>query len=613
MNQNKVNNVIQLIEQNNKEALKKIQNLNDHVGVIVTVGKKRLGKSFMLNRLIDIDPRNGFEISHIDEPCTKGIFMSTKIMEHTDKNGEKMKLILLDTEGLESKESSKEWDCKIFVLSLLLSLYFIYNTNGTYTRDDLEKLSFVAQISKKIRKNSSSEMDLNDFPQLMWVCRDYKFEIKAETDGRDALKKFMQTHFETENLNKTKDSFVNSFKNIDGFYLPLPDLVHKNGLSNKKLLLGIENYEWHDFSGEFYDEMNKLCQKIKENVQIKMFDKKKLRGKIFSEFIKNVVEHLNDEKTILVVDMVDALIKIDANRNLDEIKTKYSNRLKEIFSKLPIKSELMNSLEEKAQNECLNDLKKKIEESYFEEYEKLFKSYILNEKENSGIFFYYIRKNSSLIEKFCNDEFQKLEAEYRAKMNEKLSSGNFIENFESCENDLSGKIFGEFKQKLKENLDFPKKFLEKYLANEWQLIRQKCNNGQCLTMTQINAPEKSKCWINYFEKNYENLKQSLKNKIDSEKIQREEEILRKKKDEYEKIRMRNDYQPSQNLCSISFTNERRCDHPYTNISESNSISENKKSHDGPRCKDGTLDMRRKENRGMDNPISSSSSSIETVL
>lgn len=98
-------NVIQLIEQNNQgklvinnEALKIIQNLNDQVGVIVAVGKKRLGKSFTLNRLVDIDSRNGFEISHIDEPCTKGIYMYSKIIDHTNKNGEKMKLILLDTE-----------------------------------------------------------------------------------------------------------------------------------------------------------------------------------------------------------------------------------------------------------------------------------------------------------------------------------------------------------------------------------------------------------------------------------------------------------------------------------------------------------------------------------
>ncbi|RNA33811.1 Guanylate-binding N-terminal domain containing [Brachionus plicatilis] len=497
MNDKKDKNVIKLIEQNNQgkliinnEALEFIQNLNDHVGVIVAVGKKRLGKSFMLNRLVDFDSQNGFEISHIDEPCTKGIFMSTKIIDHSNKRGDKMKLILLDTEGLESKESSKEWDCKIFVLSLLMSSYLIYNTNGTYTRDDLEKLSFVTKISQNIRKNSSSEMDKNDFPELLWVCRDYKFEIKNDDAGRDALKEFMKTHFETDNLNKTKDFFIKSFKNIDGFYLPYPDLEHKNGLSSKKLLLGIESYKWDDFSGEFYDQLNILCHKIRDNVQIKIFNRKKLKGNIFSEFIRKVVEDLNNEKTILVVDLVEVLIKSDANRNLEEIKKYYSDKLEEFFSKLPMEWKLMNSLEEKTRNECLDELKKKIEESYLKEYEDLFKSYCLNEKDKSGIFFAFIEKNKLLIEKLCYEEFQRLELEYKARMNEKLSNGNCIENFECYENDLSNNILSEFKEKVKEfstnktepviefrifedklkNLreisDFSKIFLEKYLENE---------------------------------------------------------------------------------------------------------------------------------------------------
>ena len=97
--------IIQLIEQDingkliiNAEALKLIENIKEPIGVIVTVGKKRLGKSFLLNRLLDIECKEGFQISHVNEPCTKGIFLSSVINDHTNKNGDKMKLILLDTE-----------------------------------------------------------------------------------------------------------------------------------------------------------------------------------------------------------------------------------------------------------------------------------------------------------------------------------------------------------------------------------------------------------------------------------------------------------------------------------------------------------------------------------
>ncbi|RNA44351.1 interferon-induced guanylate-binding 2-like [Brachionus plicatilis] len=415
MNTNKNKNVIQLIEQNKKgllvindEALEIIQNLNDQIGVIVTVGKKRLGKSFMLNRLIGIESQNGFEISHIDEPCTKGIYMSTKIIDHSNKNGEKMKLILLDTEGLESKEASKEWDHKIFVLSLLLSSYFVYNTNGTYTRDDLEKLSFVTQISKQIRKNSSTEMDMNDFPQLMWVCRDYKFEIKNENAGY---------------------CFVNSFKNIDGFYLPFPDLEHPNGLSSKKILLAIENYKWDDFSGEFYNEMNKLCQKIKENVQIKMFNEKKLKGKIYSEFIRKVVENLNDEKTILVVDMVDYLIKIESNRNLDEIEKKYSDKLNE---------KEWNSIRLECDKQHLITLLHY--EVLVSNFEKQYSYLGINEPENSRCWKNYYGKNYESLKthvknKIDQDELKKKKDELE-RIKKNLPRPNTYNFFNFLERDL---------------------------------------------------------------------------------------------------------------------------------------------------------------------------------
>ena len=98
-------NVIQLVKQNengdlviNEKALELIEELNYPIGVIITVGKKRLGKSFMLNRLLDIDCQNGFEISHIDELCTKGIYMFTNIINYENKSGDRMNIILLDTQ-----------------------------------------------------------------------------------------------------------------------------------------------------------------------------------------------------------------------------------------------------------------------------------------------------------------------------------------------------------------------------------------------------------------------------------------------------------------------------------------------------------------------------------
>lgn len=402
-------------------------------------------------------------------------------------------------------------------------------------------------------------MDLNDFPELMWVCRDYKFEIKNENSGHDALKKFIKTDFETEKLNKTKDCFIKSFKNIDGFFLPYPDIQHQNGFSSKKLLLGIENYNWCDLSGEFCDEMNNLCKRIKENVQIKIFDKKTIKGNIFSGFIKEVVQSLNDEKTIFVVDMIEVLIKNDSNRILDQIKNNYSNKLKTLLSELPKEWELMNSLEEKIRNECLNELKNKIDNLYINEYEDLLNHYILNKKEHSGVFLYYINKNKQMIEQFSTEEFEKLKIEYRKKMDDKLSNRNYCYSFEDFENDLSNKIFSNFKEKLKfystnnsepiinwnlfeekfkkfrDDLEYSKKIFENYLEKEWQKITQEFYGQQSFSLSQFessvsllkeeyskfskNSPVKNNCWNVHYDRNYESLKKFILESEKKKKIQ----------------------------------------------------------------------------------------------
>ena len=144
-----------------------------------------------------------------------------------------------------------------------MSTYFIYNTTGTYTRDDLEKISFIRQLSEKIQKRANSQMTSSDYPELLWICRDYKFEIKSDEDAANALNSFLKEHEKDSQIIKnTKDAVKKSFNQINGFYLPLPDLQHQSAASSRKILLSIDAYKWDELNGEFHDWFNKLCKKI---------------------------------------------------------------------------------------------------------------------------------------------------------------------------------------------------------------------------------------------------------------------------------------------------------------------------------------------------------------
>ena len=116
------------------EFLRSIPNLK--LGSISVVGPYRTGKSYLLSRMLNSS--NGFELGPTMNGCTKGIWISTKIL--VPKNPNKPTIIFLDTEGIGDVKKDSAHDVAIASLSILLSSYFIYNSTGVTRSDDLEKL-----------------------------------------------------------------------------------------------------------------------------------------------------------------------------------------------------------------------------------------------------------------------------------------------------------------------------------------------------------------------------------------------------------------------------------------------------------------------------------------
>ena len=106
------------------------------VAVLSIAGPARTGKSYILSRLLG-DPK-AFQLGHTTDACTKGIWMSTSVLECKEYC-----IILLDTEGIDAMNDQASNDAKILVTTLLLSSYFIYNSSGVPHRDDLEKIRLV--------------------------------------------------------------------------------------------------------------------------------------------------------------------------------------------------------------------------------------------------------------------------------------------------------------------------------------------------------------------------------------------------------------------------------------------------------------------------------------
>ena len=61
-----------------------------------------------------------------------------------------MKAIVLDTEGFGGMDENVNHDTRIFLFSLLLSSYFIYNSVGSIDENALNSISLIVNLAKVI-------------------------------------------------------------------------------------------------------------------------------------------------------------------------------------------------------------------------------------------------------------------------------------------------------------------------------------------------------------------------------------------------------------------------------------------------------------------------------
>ena len=59
-----------------------------------------------------------------------------------------MKVLVLDTEGFGGIDEDNNHDSRIFLFSLLLSSFFIYNSVGTIDERALQTLSLIVNLAK---------------------------------------------------------------------------------------------------------------------------------------------------------------------------------------------------------------------------------------------------------------------------------------------------------------------------------------------------------------------------------------------------------------------------------------------------------------------------------
>lgn len=240
----------------------------------------------------------GFIKEFIESNFFKGLWLWTQPLVSENENHSDMDILVIDTEGFGGTDENVNHDNKIFIFSLLLSTYFIFNSVGHIDENALNNLSLIINLAKDIQSKAHNvqqgEELVNSFPAFLWVVRDFALKLVDKEGNPIKSKDYLEQALElqkgvsdsVESKNRIRRMFKHFFKERDCVTLVRPceketDLQKMEDILNEKL------------RPEFVNQAKGARQKIMRKTKPKTIKEKFLNGSMLVELSKVYIEAIN--------------------------------------------------------------------------------------------------------------------------------------------------------------------------------------------------------------------------------------------------------------------------------------------------------------------------------
>ncbi|CAH0400662.1 unnamed protein product [Chilo suppressalis] len=245
------------------------------------------------------EPLEGFSWRGGSERDTTGILMWSEVFKATLDSGEKVAIILLDTQGAFDSESTVRDCATVFALSTMLSSVQIYNLSQNIQEDDLQHLQLFTEYGRLALEDSGR----TPFQRLQFLVRDWSFPYEApygaeggQTILQRRLKVSDKQHPELQSLRK---HIAACFSEIACFLMPHPGLrVATNPRFDGRL---------SDIEGEFKRSLQQLLPMLlaPQNLVPKLINGQQVKAKDLLQYFKSYMNiykgnELPEPKSMLV-------------------------------------------------------------------------------------------------------------------------------------------------------------------------------------------------------------------------------------------------------------------------------------------------------------------------
>ena len=441
------------------EEAKKLlsQKSNENMGIISLVGKYRTGKSFLLNRVILQRKENlGFGVAPTIRPCTKGIWIwSDPLTISNVHSSSPFPAYLIDTEGLGAYDEEINHDSKIFLIAVLISSLFIYNSFGAIDENEISNLSFVLNLSKTIKIKSVSLEDNEEdlaryFPTLLWLLRDFSLKLEDKNGNVITEKQYLENALrELSGLTNSIEE-KNRIRNLIRGYFPERDcFVMVRPTEDEHDLQNLQNLPDNNFRKEFLEQSKIFRNKVMKKTKPKRLNGKLLSGAMLVEFVQNVLDSINSGGIPVIEDSWRYIMKNECIKSSKELINKFIIEINQYKDKNKNNKDFLKNI-------------KKYTKNLADRYIKDFLSNNLIDDEDSK------KEFSEKLEKKINQELVKFNKEIDKITEEKfendlnIEANKFIESLKDMDYSKNYYKFFDDIEIFKENSanitpDFPEK------------------------------------------------------------------------------------------------------------------------------------------------------------
>lgn len=275
-----------------EEGIRYLQSINNQIAFVGFVGPARSGKSFSLNMLLNVTNEEGFPVGHTLAPKTKGLYIwDEPFTEYTTKDGKKVTIILLDTEGLGSAPLS--YDKAIILFTSLITSHMVYHLSGYPSRDDITRLYSIVNL---IQYYQNRNIEAIENPSLSWVIQKMSLQNEYASESNYFLDHVLQ---ERENhlndlsisiYNETVKTVRESFKGHLSYLIP-------SALENNTECMFLDLKTHRDIlSEEYVNHMNALRNNLMKTIPKRMrHNINEMSGKDFAQIIIELTPIVNEK------------------------------------------------------------------------------------------------------------------------------------------------------------------------------------------------------------------------------------------------------------------------------------------------------------------------------